>query len=504
MKALFCTISALLIVGLVSCGGGNSTPPPNNNPPPPSGFTAADLSGDYVATFIGTEGTGETYFVLRFTADGKGVIKAGTLDYNREEIFEGMQSTTFTGTYTVASDGRTNLTIQTSSPSLNGSTGPFTFHATLRADGNFEIMPFVSPLRGSGSAWKVHNTAVSVPGSYSFMFTGGALVLGLLDGAGQMTLDSAGNIAGTWDLNLRGGPSPNVSFTGTYTVGADRRGTATLSSTGPTGWYAAPTQLSLQVLSNDKIVFLSQDKGLAVVGTAERQTGAFNAGTFAGAYVLSSSGTAYDPQTTYYLGPTATVGRIVSNGSGALTGGILDQNWSHTMRSDSSVSGSYNVDMTGRGTATLNTSNGVLDLTFYLVSPNRAFFVTMDQWSQAHGALDLQSNVSYSNTTLKGDYAMLVAADYMYDGTCAGGQLIMDGAGGLKGTLDVMTGGTTYPALSLSGTYSVGTDGRATATITNNSNGGVMNVVFYLVSPQEARILGTDGNPLLVGTVKQQ
>ena len=504
MRTFSCTLMFLLVLFLVTCGGGGSNSTPAPNPAPVSGFTAADLAGEYVATFVGTEGSGETYFVLRFTADGKGAITAGTLDYNREEWYEGMQSTTLTGTYTVESDGRTALTILTAAPSLNGSTGPFTFRTTLRSDGNSEFMPFQSPLRGSGSVLKLDNHSVSVPGSYSFMFTGGALGLGLLDGAGQMTLDATGNITGTWDLNLRGGPSADVPFTGTYSVGPDRRGTATLSSTGPTGWYAAPTQLRFQVLSNNKIVLLSQDKGLAVVGTAERQTGAFNSGALAGAYVLSSSGTAYDPQTTYYLGPTATVGRIVSNGTGSISSGALDQNWDHTMRSDTSFSGSYDVDVTGRGTAILNTSNGTVTLAFYMVSPNRAFFVTMDPWSQAHGTLDLQSNANYSNAALKGDYAMLVAADFLNDGTCAGGRLTADGAGGLKGKLDVMTSGTTYPGLSVSGTYSVDTDGRAIATITNTANGGSMNIVFYIVSTGEAKVLGTDGNPLLLGTVNQQ
>jgi hypothetical protein len=80
--------------------------------------------------------------VLRFTVDGKGNITVGTLDYNREEVYEGIQSTALTGSYTVAKDGRTALTIQTSSPSLNASTGPFVFSTTLRSDGNMALMPY--------------------------------------------------------------------------------------------------------------------------------------------------------------------------------------------------------------------------------------------------------------------------------------------------------------------------------------------------------------------------
>jgi hypothetical protein len=505
MRALSCTAMLLLLMAAIGCGGGTAATP-IIPPPPVTGFTVADLSGEYVATFAGSEGTGETYLVLRFTADGKGNITAGTLDYNREEIYEGMQSTALTGNYTVAKDGRTSLTIQTSSASLNGSTGPFVFSTTLHSDGNMVLMPFQFPLRGSGSVWKVDGTFPgSLSGTYSFLFSGGASVMGFLDAAGRMSFDSAGNVTGTWDLNLAGGPSANVPFTGTYTVGADGRGTATLASTGPSPWYAAPSQLSFQVVSSSTIVLLSRDMGLAVVGSAEKQSGTINTGTFVGAYVLASTGTAYYPGSGYYLGGTAATGRIVSNGNGSVTSGTLDQNLAYLVTSDPSVNGSYNIDATGRGTATLNTAKGPVSVAFYPVSPKRAFFITLDSGSMAHGTLDLQSDSGYSSAALKGDYAMVVSAvDFLDDGTCAGGHLSADGTGGLKGTLDVMTAGVTYPNLGVAGTYAVSADGRGTATITNANNGRAMKMVFYLLSTKEARVLGTDGAPLLSGSVTQQ
>jgi hypothetical protein len=124
----------------------------------------------------------------------------------------------------------------------------------------------------------------------------------------------------------------------------------------------------------------------------------------------------------------------------------------------------------------------------------------------AHGTLDLQSGSGYSSAALKGHYAMVVSAvDFLNDDTCAGGHLSADGAGGLKGTLDVMTaGGLTYPGLAVTGTYTVSADGRGTATISNANNGGAMKMVFYLLSTKEARVLGTDGAPLLSGNVTQQ
>ena len=390
MRALSCTAILLLLV-LIGCGGGTAATP-IITPPPVTGFTVANLSGEYVATFAGSEGTGETYLVLRFTADGKGNIVAGTLDYNREEIYEGMQSTALTGNYTVAKDGRTSLTIQTSSPSLNGSTGPFVFSTTLRSDGNMVLMPSQFPLRGSGWVWKVAGMFPgSLSGTYSFLFSGGASVMGFLDAAGRMSFDSAGNITGTWDLNLAGGPSANVPFTGTYTVDADGRGTATLVSTGPSAWYAAPSQLSFQVVSSSTIVLLSRDMGLAIVGSAEKQSGTINTSTFVGAYVLASTGTAYYSGSGYYLGGSAATGRIVSNGNGNVTSGTLDQNLAYSVTSDPSVNGSYNIDATGRGTATLNTAKGPVSVAFYPVSPKRALFITVDSGSMAHGTLDWQS-----------------------------------------------------------------------------------------------------------------
>jgi hypothetical protein len=123
----------------------------------------------------------------------------------------------------------------------------------------------------------------------------------------------------------------------------------------------------------------------------------------------------------------------------------------------------------------------------------------------AHGTLDLQSGSGYSSAALKGGYAIVVSAvDFLDDDTCAGGHLGADGAGGLKGTLDVLrAGGVTYRGLAMTGTCTVSADGRGTATISNANNGGAM-MVFYLLSTQEARVLGTDGAPLLSGNVSQQ
>ena len=503
MKALGGIAVVVLLVAAIGCGG--STSSPIVTPPPVTGFTVANLSGDYVATFAGSEGTGETYFVLRYTADGAGRISGGSLDYNYVEINEGMQSVAVTGTYAVAKDGRTILTINTATASLSRSTGPFLFATTLRSSGSMVLMPFQFPLKGSGPMWKVEGTSAAPSGAYSFLLSG-CSGLGFLEGAGQMIFDGAGNVSGMWDVNLAGLPSTSVPFSGTYTVGTDGRGTALLTSTGSTAWYAAPTILSFQVVSSSRMVLLSSDRGLSAVGTAEKRSGTITTSAFVGAYVLASTGTAYYSGSGYYYGGTAAAGRVVTNGNGAVTSGTLDQNLAYSVTSDTTVNGTYGIDATGRGTATLNTVKGPVNVVFYPVSAQRAYFVTVNSGSIAGGTLDLQTGSNYSADALKGNYAMVVAApNFLEDDTCAGGALTADGAGGLKGTLDAMTaGGLTVPGLAVSGTYSVGADGRGTATITNTSNSGAMKIVFYQLSTKEAVVLGTDGVPMLSGRVGQQ
>src|SRR6185437_1253363 len=75
----------------------------------------------------------------------------------------------------------------------------------------------------------------SLNGTFAFSFAGKD-ANGRYAVAGVLTADGAGNLtSGVLDVNQQPSPSTNVSFTGTYTVAGDGRGTATLTT--PAGTF---------------------------------------------------------------------------------------------------------------------------------------------------------------------------------------------------------------------------------------------------------------------------
>ncbi len=97
---------------LAACGGNSVTPPP-----PAGGFSNGSLDGQYAFSMSGEDLNGG--YIARvgsFVADGKGTITAGL-----EDMIDGNSTPseiTFTGgTYTVQSDGRGVLSLQSSTGS---------------------------------------------------------------------------------------------------------------------------------------------------------------------------------------------------------------------------------------------------------------------------------------------------------------------------------------------------------------------------------------------------
>jgi hypothetical protein len=135
-----------------------------------------------------------------------------------------------------------------------------------------------------------------------------------------------------------------------------------------------------------------------------------------------------------------------------------------------------------------------------MISPARGFFVVGDPTTVQEGTLDLQQAATLSNSTMNGQYGLVM------DGFDAGGAkdrvgtLQWDGSGNL--TLNEFTnanGVITVPIV-LSGSYSVSSNGRATGSISSLSNG----LVFYLISGNDAYVLQNDPGVQIDGTLSKQ
>src|SRR5207249_8791267 len=106
---------------------------------------------------------------------------------------------------------------------------------------------------------------------------------------------------------------------------------------------------------------------------------------------------------------------------------------------------------------------------FYQVSPSLAFFVIDDSSKVEDGTLDLQQSSSFSNASLNGQFAFVMDG---FDTTLKDGigTLQADGNGRLTLNEVANAGGAISVPGPLSGTYSVSTNGRTTASISGLSS----------------------------------
>ena len=224
-------------------------------------FTAASFTGNYAfgakGDTVNVDGVGT---VGRFTSDGVGNISAGEYDSNRD----GVPSTadiTFTGTYTMGSNGRGVVTI---SPSIGG---------TIR-----DVLYMINPNRGfflvddptmvedgtlDTQAPLSYSTSL-LSGQFAFLMHGFTTTPDTYDRVGTLTPNGSGSIGFTYFLNVDFTPSSSpISLSGTYTVAASGRGTGTATS--------LSNNLVYYLISASDGYILQNDTGVVINGNLSKQ-----------------------------------------------------------------------------------------------------------------------------------------------------------------------------------------------------------------------------------------
>ncbi len=224
-------------------------------------FTNASLSGGYAFGSSGDTASnqGGAQTVGAFTTDGSGNITAGAYDSQQDLVTT--SNVSFTGNYTVASNGRAQVSFTPA-----GGTGVLIPH----------IFWLVSPSRAmflettlnkveSGTADK-QNVAVFANSSLGAQ---AALVMhgfdtALVDRVGTLTPDGNGNLTLNYLLNRGGAVTAPGALTGTYTVSANGRTVANVNS--------LSTNLVLYLVSNNTGYLLQGDPGTEISGQVTQQT----------------------------------------------------------------------------------------------------------------------------------------------------------------------------------------------------------------------------------------
>jgi len=204
-------------------------------------------------------------------------------------------------------------------------------------------------------------------------------------------------------------------------------------------------------------------------------------------------------------------GSFIADGKGNITGGTEDVNLILASGGASELvftGGSYSINGDGRGTLSLINSTGTLTFSITLTSSTSGYLVDLptDLLSAGNGSFVKQNTASFQVSGVSGNYAFDISGvDSAGTPESVVGQLVSNSAGTFSGFADDNDGGTVNGgvagAATISGTY--GLDGTQPSDLANFGR-GVFNIggirgVFYIVGPNQVRLMETTSGGTLAG-----
>jgi len=480
-KRLFVVAAvALFSTFLAGCGGSN------NNPTPQGGFTNGNLNGTFAMSFSGSDASGFFAVAGLVTVDGNGHVTSGVMDIN--EAPTPITNASLSGTYAVRADGRGVM-------GLTGAAGNFNLVFVIVANNRALVTRFEQSAVGSGSLDLVNSSAFStaaLAGTFVFNLSGIDTAQNSLTTVGSITTNSTGTVtSGVQDQSDNGAIlTDNPISSGSIQVASNGRGTASITTA------AGPQNFAFYVVDANHIKLVETDNLPVLAGDAFRQSGTISAASLTGPFAFTVAGSDVAVQ-----GPFAAGGVFTSNGSGSITSGIEDFNDAGSAVPNVALSGTYTIDASGRGTATITTATvGTFTFAFYPTT-NGVQLIETDTGLTVSGAAFPQSG-ALSSGTFQGTYGL------NYTAATTGGELDTiasvnaNGTGHLTGIMDANNVGSTSTGTSLNGSYSIDATGHGPLTLTSGL--GQQNMAIYAISNSRALFVELDNNIVAAGDVEHQ
>src|SRR3984893_14205694 len=480
MKTSYLCLGLLSLLFCAACGSSNGGVPgfiPKGN------FSNASLSGQYVYQIEGFDFSNlNTVSAYReagvFTANGSGVITRATDDLSEGH---GVVTTVRTGSYTIGTDGTGTL-------SFNNTLGTVTLEVTLVSASKVYMVEGDTLLNAGGLAEKQNSAAIAAAPTGTFVFREHDLnssTLQSVASVGAFTVGGSVASNGNKDVNT-GGAFSSLTFTGSFNAPdtTTGRGSGTFTDSA-----LATSSFNYYIVDANNVRFLAATTGVVGDGRAELQSGT---PALSGSYAFGSKGD------TGSLGGVNMAGRFTASG-GSITAGARDSVQEGGPATNVSFTGTFPQAASGRAVLSLSTaanSNYVV----WMVSPTRGLFLVNDSNTVQDGSLDLQQVSSFSNSTMSGQFGFVMGGfDVGQTPKDRVGTLQWDGSGKLILNEFTNTAGSPSTA-TLSGHYAVSANGRTGSSISNLSS----NLIFYLVSGNDASVVQTDPNVELNGTISKQ
>lgn len=270
-------------------------------------------------------------------------------------------------------------------------------------------------------------------------------------------------------------------------------GNSIVGTISPQGLYTAP---NLPPVNGSVTIVATSQQDPAVAAATIVHVSYANA-SLNGRYVFLLSGTQAGK-------PWAAAGEFTAHGDGTLDGGLEDINDAGSASTALAFTGSYNLTASGQGSASFTSSQGTINLQLAMTAGGGAALMRSDAGSTVTGNLYPQTPSALSLTALDGSYAFGFSSNNPAGQSVAALGVFNAAAGSssLTGETDVNFGGTLSAALSLSGQYALGNNGRGTATLSDSS--GSRHYSFYAVSPTQLVFVQTDSGGVLAGNAVLQ
>jgi hypothetical protein len=491
--ALLLALSALTF--LVACGGSSS----HNSTPPPSGaFSNTNFNGTYTFSVSGVNGNGVFAMAGSLVACGcsGGTISSGTVDFDDTTTSAPSSTIGNNSTYTISSDGRgfARLFITT--------TASVAFEVdidfVLTSSSHASVIRYDSNGTGSGTI-DLQSTATLGTSTYAFSLSGSDISSNPLATVGSFSLDSSGTIittgstAGVEDFNFAATSTTQLPLAGSVAVGSGTTpGSAALNTS-----FGSFT-FDVYAIDSSHLKLIENDGQAILVGDVFTQT---SATIPSGNLVFTMEG--LDPSSNLF----AVGGLMASDGTSMIPSGSEDVNDAGLVDNGTNpatpfpFSGSFAATGGGRLLVTLT---GFVGGSSFAAYPSDAGLLMLE--------IDTGLNAGVtSGIALPQTNGTSITANQGYGMSLSGEDILnaieLDEIGEFKttsttftnGLLDENDGGPSNPQ-NLSGTYTTGSNGFGSATLTS----GLQSMFFYASDSSTLLFISTDPNQSAVGSLETQ
>lgn len=485
-------------------------------------FSNNSLSGPYAFSYSGVDSSGSLAVAGSFTASPATGSISGLEDYNSLRLTTVAQAIGINGTYAVYPDGSGTALLSNSVTSTGTETWQFTLTSAPQGEATQHavLVRFDSGATGSGTMDQQDPSkfnVASISGNYVFGLSGIDTSFLQLQFAGIFNADSAGHIPlnlAEEDINDGGiatSPStPDTSLHGSYSMDLNNpnsgRGFITLVNT--SSEYSCNCQFAFYMVDNTHLKVVETDLNAQLSGdiyaAPNTARGSYTlasldghyAFTLGGADVLSNGGAG---------APYAQGGVFVANGSGGVTGGVLDTNdGGGTSLGASLAATTYSVDPSlGRMFLPLMAGTTTTKFAAYAAKDGSLEMISLDPRFLDSGIAFPQS----VTTAPQGPFALNLSGVVNASGGFReddAGQVTIPNSGAPFGNLAIngsvlVTG---VPLTAGSVVNSTDSNGRGTATF--NTHLATYPLAYYTVDGKTVLVFGTGNSRTMVGVLMKQ